>query len=312
LKIHKAKDYKINVDTIVTIGTFDGVHVGHQEILKRLVSGARQKGLESVVLTFFPHPRMVLQKDAQIKLLNTLDEKAQLLEDLEIDHLVIQEFTEEFSRQTAIEYVRDLLVNKLKAKHIIIGYDHRFGRNRTANIDTLIDFGDTYDFVVEEITAQEIDEVTVSSTKIRNALLQGNVSLANEFLGYHFMINATIIKGKGLGKQLNFPTANLKIDQDYKLIPSNGVYAVKVVLNEEEYYGMMNIGTNPTVSNSFNQHIEVNIFNFDDEVYDQLVTIKFLDRIRSEIKFESINELQEQLQRDKEYVLTYLAKNEYK
>lgn len=311
MKIHKAQDYKNTAATVVTIGTFDGVHVGHQAILKRLISAAKQKGFESVVLTFFPHPRMVLQKDAQIKMLNTLDEKAQLLQTLGIDHLVVKEFTQEFSRHTAVEYVRDLLVNKLKAKHIIIGYDHRFGRNRTANINDLIDFGSTYDFAVEEITAQEIDQVTVSSTKIRTALLEGNVALANEFLGYQYMINASVVKGKGLGKKISFPTANLKLSEDYKLIPANGVYAVKVFLDEEVHFGMMNIGTNPTVSNTRNQHIEVHIFDFNNEIYDQSITVEFLERVRDEVKFDSTEQLQKQLHSDQEYVLSYLEKNGY-
>ncbi|MCH9659587.1 MAG: riboflavin biosynthesis protein RibF, partial [Bacteroidetes bacterium] len=207
--------YKNNNGAVVTIGTFDGVHIGHKAIVKRLVDTAQKEALDSVLLTFFPHPRMVLQKDSDLKMLNTLSEKKDLLAEIGLDHLVIEPFTKAFSRLTALEYVRDILVNQLNAKKIIIGYDHRFGRNRTANIENLKEFGETYNFTVEEISAQELDDVAVSSTKIRTALLEGDITTANNYLGYLYSIEGTVIKGKKIGRTLNFPTANLQLNEPY-------------------------------------------------------------------------------------------------
>ena len=228
MKIKTAADYNQIKDSVVTIGTFDGVHIGHQKIINRLVAIADAEQLQALVLTFFPHPRMILQKDSSIKLINTIDEKSNLMQDLGVDHLVIKAFTKEFSRLTALEYVRDVLVNKLHVKHIIVGYDHHFGRNRTADIKDLKEFGEFYGFKVTEISALEVGDVAVSSTKIRTALKEGAIKVANQFLGYNFMLNGTVIKGKGLGKTIQFPTANLKIEEAYKLIPKNGVYLVQV------------------------------------------------------------------------------------
>ena len=225
-------------NTAITIGTFDGVHIGHKRILERLINNAKKRGTKSTVLTFFPHPRMVLQKDADLKLLNTLSEKQHILREMGLDYLIIHPFTKEFSRLSALEFVRDVLVNKLKVKSVVIGYDHRFGRNRNASIQELIGFGNTFDFQVEEIPAQEIDEVSVSSTKIRNALLNGDVQTANTYLGYEYMLCGNIIKGKGLGKDLGFPTANIKIDESYKLVPQNGVYIVHCEFDHKRVPGL--------------------------------------------------------------------------
>ncbi|WP_136466931.1 bifunctional riboflavin kinase/FAD synthetase [Flagellimonas onchidii] len=293
--------------TAVTIGTFDGVHLGHRKILERLTNNAKKNGLKSTVLTFFPHPRMVLQKDTDIKLLNTLDEKIQILESIGLDYLIIHPFTKDFSRLSATEFVRDILVNSLKTKKIIIGYDHRFGRNRNANIQDLIAFGNTLDFDVEEIPAQEIDEVSVSSTKIRNALLDGDITTANSYLNYPYMLTGTIKRGKGLGKQFGFPTANLHIPEDYKLIPKNGVYVVKSTIDGTEYFGMMNIGFNPTVSGK-EKSIEVNFFDFEGNLYDKKLQVSLLHRIRDEHKFDSIEELQEQLKQDRVQSLLLISK----
>lgn len=299
MKIKTAADYKQIKSSVITIGTFDGVHVGHQKIIHRLVDTARKNDLQALVLTFFPHPRMVIQNDANIKLINTIDEKAKQLEQLGVDHLVVKEFTKSFSRLTALEYVRDILVNKLKVKHIIVGYDHHFGRNRTANINELKEFGAFYDFEVTEIEPQEVDDVAVSSTKIRSAILKGNIPTANKFLGYNFMLTGSVIKGKGLGKTLDFPTANIQIEAAYKLIPKHGVYVVKSQIKGVEVFGMMNIGKNPTVSEGNQTKIEVHFFDFSANLYGAVLKIEVLDHLRSEIKFPNIEALKLQLKKDK-------------
>ncbi len=297
--VQSISKYDKNHPSVITIGTFDGVHVGHKLILERLINDARINNRVSAVLTFFPHPRMVLQKDSDLKLLNTIEEKKKILKDLGLDYLIIQPFTKTFSRLSATAFVRDMLVNALHAKKVIIGYDHRFGRNRNANINDLIAFGNALDFEVDEIPAQEIEAVAVSSTKIRNALLEGDVITANNYLGYSYMLNGEIIRGKGLGKELGFPTANLHIKETYKLIPKNGVYVVQSSLKNKMVYGMMNIGTNPTVDGQ-NQSIEVHFFDFDEDLYHQHIQVNILHWIREEHKFNSLEELKEQLKKDKE------------
>lgn len=306
LKIIQTLHSEFEKETVVTIGTFDGVHIGHQKIIERLVTSAKKNGLKSTILTFFPHPRMVLQKDTSIKLLNTIDEKAAILEALGLDYLVIKKFTKIFSRIKAEDFVSDILVKQLQAKKIIIGYDHHFGRNRTANIDDLRKFGNNYQFDVEEISAQDINDVSVSSTKIRTALLKGDIKTANNYLGYNYMLTGTVISGKGLGKDIGFPTANLFIKENYKLIPAEGVYVIKSEINKHTYFGMMNIGTNPTVNDNDNQYIEINFFNLDASLYGQKLKIDMLERIRNEQKFNSVSELQAQLKRDKQTALQYI------
>ena len=264
--------------------------------------------LKSTVLTFFPHPRMVLQKDIDIKLLNTIGEKSKILSTMGLDQLVIHPFTKEFSRLSATEFVRDILVNKLKTKKIVIGYDHRFGRNRNANITDLRAFGNTLDFEVEEISAQEIDEVSVSSTKIRKALDEGDIPTANTYLGYNYMLTGSVEKGKGLGRQIDFPTANLNIPEQYKLIPKNGVYAVQSELFGRTVYGMMNIGYNPTVSGEGQVGIEVHFFDFDQNLYGHDIQVDILHRIRDEHKFASVDALKEQLQKDRKTALSLILK----
>lgn len=291
--------------TVITIGTFDGVHIGHRQILKRLITNAKSGNLKSTVLTFFPHPRMVLQKDSDIKLLNTIDEKIRILETLGLDYLIIHPFTKEFSRLSATEFVRDILVNSLKTKKIIIGYDHRFGRNRDANITDLIAFGNTLDFEVEEIPAQEVDDVSVSSTKIRKALENGQIEIANKYLGYSYMLTGKVKKGKGLGRQIHFPTANLHIEESYKLIPKNGVYVVQSKIDGTVVSGMMNIGYNPTVSGD-ERSIEVHFFDFAGDLYDRKLQIDILARIRDENKFGSVEALKNQLIKDKDTSIAIL------
>jgi riboflavin kinase/FMN adenylyltransferase len=290
---------------VVTIGTFDGVHIGHRKILERIIHSAQELDCNSIVLTFFPHPRMVLQEGSDVKLLNTMVEKIALLEEIGIDNLIIHPFDKEFSRLTAEEFVKEILVDKLHIQKIIIGYDHRFGRNRTADINDLIHFGKEYGFEVEQISAQEINDNAVSSTKIRNAILEGNSTLAKEYLGYNYFFSGTVVKGKQLGRTIGFPTANIHIEEDYKLIPKNGVYVVKGTCNEETLFAMMNIGTRPTVEGK-NQTIEVHFFDFDKDIYNQHITIEILEFIRDEHKFESLDTLKNQIQKDKEFSINFL------
>ncbi len=292
--------------SVVTIGTFDGVHLGHKKIIKKLVAIAKTNNFKSTILTFFPHPRMVLQQDNSIKLINTLDEKIAILEELGLNQLIIHPFTKEFSRLSAQEYVKDILVEKLNSKKIIIGYDHRFGRNRTATIENLKEFGEVFNFEVEEISAEEINEVSVSSTKIRKALEEGEIETANLYLGYEFMLTGTITKGKGLGKKIQFPTANIHIEEEYKLIPKKGVYTVKSIINNEVVYGMMNIGMNPTV-NGTKETIEVHFFDFDQNLYGKKIQVNLLARQRNEKRFESVEALKEQLFKDKKSALKNIA-----
>ena len=306
--VQSISKYDERHSTAITIGTFDGVHIGHRKILERLMNASATGNLKSTVLTFFPHPRMVLQKHADIKLLNTISEKTKILRTMGLDQLIIHPFTKEFSRLSATEFVRDILVNKLKTKKIIIGYDHRFGRNRNANITDLRAFGNTLDFEVEEISAQEIDAVSVSSTKIRKALEEGDIPMANSYLGYHYMLTGSVEKGKGLGRQIDFPTANLNIPETYKLVPKNGVYTVQSELFGKTVYGMMNIGYNPTVSGEEQVSIEIHYFDFDQDLYGQEIQVDILHRIRNEHKFESVEALKTQLHKDKKTSLSLISK----
>jgi riboflavin kinase/FMN adenylyltransferase len=293
--------------SVVTIGTFDGVHVGHRKIIDRLIEDGRRLNLQSTLLTFFPHPRMVLQKHSQLKLLNSIEEKSEILRDLGLECLVIHPFTMEFSRMTAKKFVREVLVEKLRVKKVIIGYDHRFGRNRNADIQDLRSFGNLLDFAVEEIPAQEIDAVSVSSTKIRNALGTGDLKTANSYLGYDYMLSGTVARGKKLGRDLGFPTANLNVAADYKLIPASGVYVVRSMINGKQHHGMMNIGTNPTVGGS-GQHIEIHFFDYQGDLYGSSLQVALLGRIRDEQKFNSLEELTAQLKRDREHALGLIHK----
>lgn len=283
--------------TVVTIGTFDGVHIGHKFVLKRVIELAQINDYKSTVLTFFPHPRMVLQQDSSIKLLNTIKEKENLLSEIGIDNLIIHPFDLEFSRLSAEEFVKDVLIEKLNVGIIIIGHDHRFGRNRTANIDDLIEYGIEYGFEVQEISAKEIDDIAISSTKIRTALLEGSITAANNYLGYNYFMSGKIVHGKQIGRTIDFPTANIEISEDYKLIPKNGVYIVSSEINNTTYFGMMNIGTNPTVD-GLEQKIEVHFFDFNADIYNQDITVQIHSRIRDEKKYNSLDELKVQLQKD--------------
>jgi riboflavin kinase/FMN adenylyltransferase len=281
------------------------VHIGHRKILERVAQNTENGKYESLVLTFFPHPRMVLQGESEVKLLNTLSEKIDLLKKIGVQNLVIHPFDKTFSRLTAEEFVETVLIDQFDIKKIIIGYDHRFGRNRTANIDDLITFGKQHDFEVEQISVQEIDAVSISSTKIRNALMEGNMALANEYLGYEYFLTGTIIRGKQLGRTIDFPTANLQMEENYKLIPRNGVYVVKSAINQKTVFGMMNIGFNPSVAGE-NLAIEIHFFDFDEDLYDQKLSVSLLEYLRPEQKFESVAFLKQQLEKDRNTSLAHI------
>ena len=309
MKEHKgANSFISERQTVVTIGTFDGVHAGHRKIIERLVNSAKANNLDSVVLTFFPHPRMVLQKESGIELINTIEERKKLLEQTGIDHLVIHPFTHNFSRLTALEFVRDILVQRLKAKKIIIGYDHRFGRNRTADINDLRRFGEEFGFEVEEISQQDVEQVAVSSTKIRKALQEGKVERANRYLEQPFTLSGEIVRGRGIGKDLGFPTANLNIAEDYKLIPKNGVYVVRTNIDGKQVFGMMNIGTNPTVGGK-HKTIEAHFFDLQQDLYGKFLQVELLIRIRDERKFDSVEELKTAMKQDQAFSKQYIRDN---
>ncbi|WP_298156340.1 bifunctional riboflavin kinase/FAD synthetase [Flavobacterium sp.] len=304
---HDIAEFIPTSKTIVTLGTFDGVHNGHQKIIDRLIQNAQDNDSESLILTFFPHPRMILQEGSDIQLLNTIEEKCLLLEQRGIDNLVIHPFDKAFSRLTAEEFVRDILVEKFNICKIIIGHDHRFGRNRTANIDDLMQFGETYGFEVEQISSLEIDEIAVSSTKIRNALLTGDITLANRYLGYDYFFSGVVEKGRQLGRQLGYPTANIHVKDDYKLIPALGIYVVSSLLRDKIVYGMMSIGTNPTVGGTA-RTIEVYYFDLNEDLYGMNLTVSVLTKIRDEEKFNSIDALQDQLHKDKDFSISFIQK----
>ncbi|WP_113663792.1 bifunctional riboflavin kinase/FAD synthetase [Pedobacter nanyangensis] len=304
-------DFKKLDNAIVTIGTFDGVHFGHQKIIKRLCELAKSSGGESVLLTFFPHPRMIIDPENQaLKMINTIEEKAQILAGLGVDHLIITPFTRDFSNLSATDYIKNILVDAIGTKKIIIGYDHRFGKDRLGNINTLMQNASNYGYLVEEIPEQDINDVAVSSTKIRKALLDGDVALANKYLGYAFSIYGPVIKGDKIGRTIGFPTANIFVPETYKLIPGDGIYAVTVEMGEEKnpevYRGMAYIGQRPTI-NGMTRNIEVNIFDFNREIYGQNIKMNFLAFLREDVKFTGLEALTKQLQKDKEDTLAFFA-----
>jgi len=307
LKEHGNASTFINgVKSAVTIGTFDGVHIGHRKIIERLIQTASADGLDSVILTFFPHPRMVLQKDADIKLINTMEERSQILRKTGLNHLVVHPFSESFSQLSAEDYVKQLLAKYLKAKKVIIGYDHRFGKGRTANITDLKKYGREFDFEVEEISKQEVEDVAVSSTKIRRALENGELEKANTYLGYSFMLTGKIEKGRQLGRTLGYPTANMCVAEKYKLIPKTGVYVVRACIDNTTYFGMTNIGSNPTVGGQ-KQTIETYFFDAEFNLYDKKIQIELLKRIRNEEKFSSLIELKEAMSADEDFAREYIS-----
>lgn len=297
LKVYNAlKDYN-QEPSVITIGTFDGVHLGHKKIIERLCKFGQHNQLNSLILTFFPHPRMVLNKDYNLKLLNTIEEKKNRLEALGVNALVIEPFTLDFANLSAKDFVKTVLVDQLNAKHIIIGYDHRFGKNRTANIDDLKLYGASLGFTVEEIPAEDIEAVSISSTKIRNALNEGFIKKANRYLGDNYKIQGQVIKGKGIGKSLNYPTANIQVNSKLKLIPKQGVYIIKCLIDKTFKWGMINIGINPTFNTS-KLSIEVHFLDYNNDLYGKTLNIELLKHLRDEKKFNSIDELKNQIMLD--------------
>ncbi|MCX2431533.1 bifunctional riboflavin kinase/FAD synthetase [Pedobacter sp. GR22-10] len=332
---HNLSEFTRLNNAIVTIGTFDGVHYGHQKIIKQLVAKAKADHGESVILTFFPHPRLIIDPENQdLKMINTINEKAEILKSLGVDHLIITPFTRDFSNQLPDDYIKNTLVNNIGTKHIIIGYDHRFGKDRTGNLADLKAAGIHFGFTVEEIMEQDIHDVAVSSTKIRQALLAGDVGLASDYLGYAFSIFGRVIKGDKIGRTIGFPTANIFVEETYKLIPGDGIYAVTVEmdvrsqksevesqksgvnapapqpsalnLQPSTFKGMAYIGQRPTI-NGMTRNIEVNIFDFNQEIYGQDIKMNFLKFLRHDVKFTGLEALKVQLQKDKEDTLAFFS-----
>ncbi|MBL7957063.1 MAG: riboflavin biosynthesis protein RibF [Flavobacteriales bacterium] len=292
-------DFKGVKRPVLTTGTFDGVHRGHRAIIERLIARAKKEEGESVLFTFHPHPRMVLfPGDNDLKLLNTQEEKRALLDQSGLDHLLVVPFSRQFSRMHAIDYVRDVLMGAIGARAVVIGYDHRFGRNREGDLVLLRQLGEAYDIDVEEIPAQEVDHVKVSSTKIRQALIAGEAGVANELLGYSYPLSGVVVKGDQLGRTIGYPTANIGAIDPYKLIPGDGVYAVEVALKDGERKGMLYIGERPTVSGGLQRSTEVNIFGLDRDLYGEPITVRFIHRMRGDQRFENMEALRDQLRID--------------
>jgi riboflavin kinase/FMN adenylyltransferase len=328
---HHIKDFKPLKNAVVTIGTFDGVHLGHQEIIQKLVEQAKANGGESVILTFFPHPRMILNPgDYSLKMINTMPEKAALLSQLGVDHLIITPFTRDFSNLLPQEYISQVLINQIGMKSMVIGYDHRFGKDRSGGLKELTQHSNQYHYSLEEIPEQDINDLAISSTRIRKALERGDVDNANELMGHPFSLIGKVIKGDQIGRTLGYPTANLFIEESYKLIPSDGIYAVTVEIQDSKnknqelhnpfepissrnndsqsaiYQGMAYIGHRPTI-NGMSQNIEVNIFDFKEDIYHQSIKMDFLHFIRHDVKFEGLVQLTKQLGVDKENTLSYFS-----
>lgn len=294
-------------NAVVTSGTFDGVHVGHQKILARLTEVAHQANGESVVITFWPHPRLVLFPDQKdLRLLSSLDEKADLLAQYKIDHLVVIEFNKAFAATTSHDFIQRILVDKIGTKKLVIGYDHRFGRNREGSFEYLKENSHEFGLEVEEIPRLDIDHVGISSTKIRKALLAGDVETANTYLGTEYMLTGKVVKGAQVGRKIGFPTANIAVEEAYKLIPDDGIYAVRIRVKEQRYQGMLYIGTRPTIGEKLERTIEVNIFGFDQDIYDETVRVYFVALLRGDEKFSNLTLLQQQLAKDKQAALAVL------
>ncbi|MEL4456153.1 bifunctional riboflavin kinase/FAD synthetase [Lutimonas vermicola] len=307
MRVHQSIENYDHKDqsSVLTIGTFDGVHIGHQKIIARLNEIKNKPSERSMILTFYPHPRRVLDQSNDIKMLTTMEEKTQLLEKFGLDDLIIEPFTKEFSRLSALDFVRNILVHKLHLTRLVIGYDHHFGKNREGNFEQLTEYGELYGFTVEKIPAQEIEHVSVSSTKIRKALESGDIMTANKYLGYNYLLTGNIVKGQGIGRKINFPTVNLDIEEDFKLIPKRGVYVVRALFKDKHVFGIMNIGFRPTVGGN-GQTIEIHLLDFQGDLYGSKMQIEVLHRVRDEQKFETIEELALQISKDEKSARIWL------
>ena len=308
MKIYRSiNEYNEDKRSVVTIGTFDGLHHGHQKIFKRVINSSKNKNLSSVVLTFFPHPRVILNKYNDIKMIDTLDEKILHINKIGIDSLIIHPFDKNFSLLSANQFIKDYLVEKLKMKHIIIGYDHRFGKGREASVTDLKNYASDYDFTVEEIQAQEIEKIAISSTKVRNSINNGDLKTTEKYLGRYFNLTGKVIKGDGLGKKIMYPTANIFIKEKYKIIPKDGVYLIKTFIKNKLYNGMMNIGHRPTIGAN-EKSLEVHLFNFNKDIYGEQISVDIISKIRDEKKFSSIEALKDQLVKDENHCLKLINK----
>ena len=299
MKIYRSiEDFPSDKNTIVTTGTFDGVHKGHKIIIDRINEIAKDEGMESVLLTFDPHPRHVIYPDdQQLRLIHTIEEKIDALTKAGLQNLVLHKFTKEFSRTKSINFIRDILVSKLNMRYMVVGFDHHFGKNREGTFKNLLELSDLYDFQIEKIKPESIDRVTISSTKIRGAIIEGDFKLANSYLSSNFSIIGKVIQGNRIGRRIGFPTTNIKIENQWKILPRNGVYAVKVFIKNQKYFGMLNLGNRPSISdNSF--VIETHIFDFSSTIYNEELKIEFIQRIRDEKRFSDLERLRSQLEID--------------
>lgn len=294
-------------NAVLTIGTFDGVHIGHQKILQKLQEEAYKIDGETVLFTFYPHPRMVLNPTNHgLKLIQTQEEKIEKLKKIGLENLIVQPFTSEFSNLSAKDFVEKFLIEKLNVKKLVIGHDHQFGKNREGTLEFLKEMSIKHNFEITEIPAQEINEVNISSTKVRKAIESGDIDVANSYLGVPFELNGVVVKGKQLGRTIGFPTANIELKSDIKILPKKGVYAAEIQLSDYTHYiGMMNIGNRPTISNELKETIEVNIFDFNQSIYSNEIKVKLFGRIRDEFKFDSIEKLKEQLTKDEKTCRNY-------
>lgn len=309
MKVYRdLKDFSAR-NPVVTLGTFDGVHKGHQAVILRLQEFAQQYNGETVIFTFYPHPRLVTSPaETNLRLLTTLEEKIKLFESLGIDHLIIYPFTREFSQLSYTEFVKTILVDQIKTYCLVVGYDHKFGKNREGGFEYLQKCAEEHDFTVEKLDALSLDNTNISSTKIRLALEEGNIKKANRYLGYQYTLHGSVVEGKRLGRKIGFPTANIEASDPHKLIPGYGVYAVNIMLNGKKYLGMLNIGTRPTFNqNADNRSIEVHIFDFEGDIYNAEITLVFADKIRDEQKFAGADALAEQLKKDKQSAIQLLS-----
>ncbi len=307
--IHYGYENPDLISPVVTLGIFDGVHRGHKTLLSSLVSRAKEAKGESVVITFSPHPRLVLEKDQSgLMFLTTMKEKQILLDKEGIDHLIVLDFNKEFSKMHACDFVKEILVNKIGTKHLLVGYNHHFGNRGEGDFNTIVQCSESFDFKVEQVQGLRTEESAISSSIIRKALSEGRLDAANSMLGYSYSISGEVVSGKKIGRSLGFPTANINPDDKHKLIPANGVYAVEVQIRGDEYQGMLSIGTNPTVNNnSADRSIEVNIINFEKDIYGENITVRLRKWLREEKKFKGLTELSEQMETDKQDTIRLLS-----